>query len=209
MYSVLPATAYVPTRYPLFKQYDYRWANDTMVSTTVAAVGCLMSSTSMALNANGICIPTSSATDAGAVAATPGTLNAWLRTHKGYTGSNDMEEAAIPAINTAHVGWTAEGMHRTNDLSIESVATLLESGQPVIANVLHGHNFVLVVGTDRRAGSTTLFVNDPGFYRNSCRLCILESALVDAAFPTHSLTGIAIPPRQMITTMSSAGVFST
>ena len=38
-------------------------------------------------------------------------------------------------------------------------------GQPVIANVLHGEHFVLVVGTDARAGATTLYVNDPGFYR--------------------------------------------
>ena len=43
---------------------------------------------------------------------------------------------------------------------------LLARGQPVIANVMAGHHFVLVVGTDR-ANRTTLYVNDPGFYRNT------------------------------------------
>ena len=52
-YEVLPASAAVPQPYRLFKQCDPRWANDRMGLTgthTVCAVGCLMSSTSMALN---------------------------------------------------------------------------------------------------------------------------------------------------------------
>ena len=52
-YEVLPAAAVVPLPYRLFKQCDPRWAEDRMGLTgthTVCAVGCLMSSTSMALN---------------------------------------------------------------------------------------------------------------------------------------------------------------
>ena len=49
------------------KQCDPRWGNDTMVTTTICAVGCLMSSTSMALAGHGITV-------AGSL-ATPGTLN--------------------------------------------------------------------------------------------------------------------------------------
>ena len=96
----------------------------------------------------------------------PGTLNAWHRTHKGYVGDNNMDEAAIPNVDPSHVSWSdATGMHRTNDVPLAAVEASLAAGQPVIANVMHGEHFVLVVGTERRAGGTTLYVNDPGFYR--------------------------------------------
>jgi hypothetical protein len=44
---------------------------------------------------------------------------------------------------------------------------MLEAGRPVIANVMHGHHFVLVVGYDGTGATDTLFVNDPGFYATS------------------------------------------
>lgn len=167
MYSVFPPPlrALVPKRYPLFKQFDYTWANDTIQTKTVGAVGCLMSSTSMALASHGVGIP-SAGSSGGTLATTPGTLNAWLRAHHGYVGDNDMDEEAVPALDRSHVSWSdGTSMHRTNDLSLADVAARLASGQPVIANVMHGHHFVLVVGTDRIAASSTLYVNDPGFYR--------------------------------------------
>ena len=52
-YEILPADSVVPTPYRLFKQCDPRWAEDRMGLTgthSVCEVGCLMSSTSMALN---------------------------------------------------------------------------------------------------------------------------------------------------------------
>ena len=160
IYSVLPAErATVPKRYPLFQQFDYRWASDIMVTKTVSAVGCLMSSTSMALNGHSVQISKG-------MPSNPGSLNSWLRTHKGYDDSNDLYEERVPDIDPEHVGWVDEGMHRENDLSFAEVSALLEAGQPVIANVMHGHHFVLVVGWDSQ-NTSKLFVNDPGFYRIS------------------------------------------
>ena len=40
------------------------------------------------------------------------------------------------------------------DLSIAQVGKMLHSGRPVIANVLHGRHFVLVVGTDALNGKS-------------------------------------------------------
>ena len=38
-------------------------------------------------------------------------------------------------------------MHRTNDVPMSAVRTLLSAGEPVIANVMKGRHFVLVVGS--------------------------------------------------------------
>jgi hypothetical protein len=80
-----------------------------------------------------------------------------------------MEESAVPRINPKHCAWNDSiGMHRENDLTMAQVVASLEDGQPVIANVLKGRHFVLVVGTDydKATGQgTTLFVNDPGFMK--------------------------------------------
>ena len=74
--------------------------------------------------------------------------------------------ALQPRIDPKHVSWNdTVGMHRKNDLTMAQVAASLEAGQPVIANVLKGRHFVLVVGTDNHLGGTTLFVNDPGFMK--------------------------------------------
>ena len=163
IYSTVPSpNAFVPMPYPLFKQYDYRWANDVMETTTIAKVGCLMSSTAMALRAHGINISKSTAVD-------PGSLNRWLRENGGYDGSNDMYESKIPAISPDRISWNAtQGMHTSNDITVHSIAASLSSGQPVIANVMHGRHFVLVIGMSSKTGANpTLYVNDPGFYRTS------------------------------------------
>eukprot|EP01065_Artemidia_motanka_P035356 TRINITY_DN43280_c0_g1_i1.p1 TRINITY_DN43280_c0_g1~~TRINITY_DN43280_c0_g1_i1.p1 ORF type:complete len:382 (+),score=97.18 TRINITY_DN43280_c0_g1_i1:47-1147(+) len=155
MYSVLPAA--VPKRYPLYKQSDYRWGSDVIEKQTVAEVGCLMSSTSMALAGHGIQIPGSPPQT-----ANPGTLNAWLRAHNGYTPGDDLIESAVAGVDPSRVSWPADAMHTTNDLSVADVQALLGSGRPVIANVMKGRHFVLVVGV---VPPSTLMVNDPGFYR--------------------------------------------
>lgn len=167
MYSVIPTDAYVPMRYPLFKQYDYQWKDDLMVSKTIGEVGCLMSSTSMALRANRIGVDVNQ--------SNPQSLNRWLRTNGGYDDDNDMSEESIPDIAPGLIQWSDKnGMHRSNDVRIASVATSLSLSQPVIANVMNGRHFVLVVGMsfpkdgDLDANeTTTLYVNDPGFYRNT------------------------------------------
>ena len=153
------AFAAIPRPYPLFKQCDARWGNDTIETTTICAVGCLMSSTAMALGGHGIGV-------AGAP-ADPGTLNAWLRTHGGYDSSNDFNEGALPPLDPQHIGWSdAGGMHRTNDVALPAVRALLGAGAPVIANVDKGRHFVLVIGWSD-ADDDLLLVNDPGFDRGN------------------------------------------
>jgi hypothetical protein len=165
VYSMLPTTAVVPLAYPLFKQSDYRWGSDLIRNETVGQVGCLMSSTAMALAGHHLELPV----DGGAtVRPNPGTLNAWLLANHGYTDGNDFIESALPAIDPHHIRWnaTAGSMHTQNDLSRADVQAMLAVGAPVIANVDRGRHFVLVTGTDTK-NSTVLYVNDPGFYRAS------------------------------------------
>jgi len=150
----------VPFAYPLFKQCDPRWGNDLMVTTTICAVGCLMSSTSMALNGHNI--PTN-ATEA----ANPGTFNYWLRNDSGYDGGNDFEEDSINTLDPGHVSWSdATGMHRSRDVPFAQVQAMLLRKEPVILNVDNGRHFVLAIGWF--AGDLdTLLVNDPGFDRGN------------------------------------------
>ena len=164
MYEMLPSTSTVPLAYPLFKQCDPAWAKDAIHVKTVCAVGCLMSSTSMALRERGVAIPV----DGQPHDATPGTLNAWLKAHGGYVlGTDDLEEAAVQALDPKRISWTNASMHVTNDLSWSDVVNLLNAGAAVIANVMGGHHFVLVVGCDAEASGDVLYVNDPGFSRAS------------------------------------------
>jgi hypothetical protein len=74
-------------------------------------------------------------------------------------------------------------MHTKNDIPMASIRTLIASGagcaavlcdrtefpcagRPVIANVMKGGHFVLVVGWDT-VDSDTLYINDPGFDRQT------------------------------------------
>lgn len=50
------AIATIPFNYPMYKQSDPRWGKDIMVNKTISEVGCLMSSTAMALAGCGIFI---------------------------------------------------------------------------------------------------------------------------------------------------------
>lgn len=148
------AVAVVPFMYPLYKQCDPRWGNDIINTETVCAVGCLISSTSMALAGKNLSISNST--------ATPGTINAWLRTHNGYDGQNDFIESSLPALNPSHISWPSDGMHTTNDVPLATIQAYLTAGRPVIAWVRNRTHFVLVIGWDA-SNSDTLYVNDPGF----------------------------------------------
>jgi hypothetical protein len=96
------------------------------------------------------------------IRSTPKTLNEWLKRNDGYDGSNDLIEAAIPRIDPDRISWADEGMHRTNDLSYSTVASYLDKGRIVIANVHNGGHFVLLTGYDLADGDI-FSVNDPGF----------------------------------------------
>lgn len=148
--------------YPVFKQCDPRWANNPMGTNgqTICAVGCLMNSISSALAGTNILI--------GSATVTPAVLNQWLRTHGGYVnGTSDLEESVVPSINPARISWPSDGMHTKNDLSFSTIVDYIDRATPriVIANVMDGGHFVLVVGY--RSDNDTIVVNDSGFPRNT------------------------------------------
>ena len=152
------AGATVPFEYPLFSQCDSKWGSDLMVTKTVCQVGCLMSSTSMAIMGFGIPIPPPPSTQP--VTSNPGTLNSWLKSNNGYDDSNDFIESAAQNIDPQRIVWPADAMHTSNDLSYETISSYLQKRRVVIANVNQGHHFVLVVGYS--TDNDTLIVHDPG-----------------------------------------------
>lgn len=149
----------VPFPAPLYKQCDSRWGSDKIDTDTICQVGCLMSSTAMAIAARSI-----SKCGDGSQVCDPGTLNSWLKTHHGYTG-NDLIESAVHNLDPSRITWPADAMHRTNDLELSTVQSMLRAGRPVIANVMKGAHFVLVIGWDA-SSPDSLAVNDPGFERD-------------------------------------------
>ena len=65
--------------YPLFKQCDSAWGSNVLGGgpDTICKAGCLVSSVAMALNSYGKSVGGT---------ANPGTLNAWLKSHSGFSG---------------------------------------------------------------------------------------------------------------------------
>ena len=59
--------------------------------------------------------------------------------------------------------WPEDGMHTAPDLSPEDVNALLDAGRVVIANVMDGHHFVLVLDAD----DSIVTVRDSGFARDA------------------------------------------
>jgi hypothetical protein len=72
----------MPWSYPLYKQCDPRWGNNTMVTSTICQVGCLMSSISMALHGRNLTISGEQ--------SDPAVLNLWLQQNQGYDNENGM-----------------------------------------------------------------------------------------------------------------------
>lgn len=156
--SGLVESPVIPKIYPLFSQCDPAWGGNMMENETICAVGCLMSSISMALNGHAITISDD--------AANPGTFNTWLQDNNGYTSQSDLIESSVPALSPTHIMWTSNGMHTTNNVAMSVIESLLQNSQPVIANVMDGMHFILVVGWDS-SNPDTLYVNDPGFDKDT------------------------------------------
>lgn len=129
-----------------------------MVTKTICQVGCLMSSTAMGLAGTDIPIKAM-------IESTPKTLNQWLIHNDGYDDSNDLIESQVPLIDPSRIVWPEDAFHKTNDLPYDTVASYLEKGRIVIANVNQGGHFVLITGytTD----GDTFAVNDPGYTRDT------------------------------------------
>jgi len=116
----------------------------------------------MSIHGKNILIPTNGSY----LLSNPGTLNAWLRGNNGYTMQNDLKESVVPGVNPSHISWPADGMHLSNDIPMSGIRSMLSAGRPVIANVMHGQHFVLVIGWDTK-DADTLYINDPGFTRTT------------------------------------------
>lgn len=149
--------------YPVYKQCDPAWGGNQMGTDgdTICQVGCLMSSISSALAGTGIEIDNTTV-------VTPATMNTWLQKNNGYvSGSSDLEESKVPGIAPSRIVWPADGMHTSNDIPMATIQKYIDQKTPriVIANVMDGGHFVLIVGY--RADNDTLVVNDSGFNRNT------------------------------------------
>lgn len=142
----------IPYDYPLFVQCDSAWGSHYMGTKTICQVGCLMSSTAMGIAGVDISIESSS--------STPDTLNTWLKANGGYD-NNDLIESVVPNIDPTRISWPVDAMHRTNDLSYETVKQYIQAGRIVVGNVMNGGHFVLLTGYSD--DGDTFAVNDPGF----------------------------------------------
>jgi hypothetical protein len=127
-----------------------------MSTKTICDVGCLITSTAMGLA--GKDIPIQNAT------TTPKNFNQWLKEHEGYSGNN-LIETQVPLIDPNRIVWPEDGMHKTNDLSYETIASYIRKGRIVVGNVNEGHHFVLLTGYS--SGGDAFVVNDPGYSRSS------------------------------------------
>lgn len=141
----------------MFKQCNNSWGNDLMQNETICAVGCLMSSVSMALAGHSISIPPSG------VGSDPGSVNHWLQANSGYVGDNNLDETVVPGIDPARVKWVGFFYNNTS-LPPATIKELLDGQVVVIANVDNGGHFVLVTGYDD--GNVNFYINDPYYDRD-------------------------------------------
>eukprot|EP01087_Luapelamoeba_hula_P010310 TRINITY_DN2725_c0_g1_i1.p1 TRINITY_DN2725_c0_g1~~TRINITY_DN2725_c0_g1_i1.p1 ORF type:complete len:200 (-),score=28.18 TRINITY_DN2725_c0_g1_i1:84-683(-) len=151
----------IPMNFPLFKQCDPRWANNTMGGNntgydTICIQGCAMSSVSMALNGKGFRLTPRVQFD-------PQTLNLWLREHKGYVcighNCNNLRLDAPDAIAPGKIKFLSESPKPALDVIKRS----LHAHNPVtVAHVRNSTHFVLVTGWDSQ-DANMLYVNDPFF----------------------------------------------
>lgn len=155
--SVNSSSLVIPFSYPLFSQCDPAWGSDLMDTKTICQVGCLMSSTAMAIAGSKITI--------NAAPSNSGSLNTWLRLNGGYDGSNDLIESVVQKIDPVRIVWPSDAMHTTNDLPYTTIKSYLSQGRVVVANVNGGHHFVLTVGFSD--DGDTLAVNDPGYDKST------------------------------------------
>jgi hypothetical protein len=87
-------------------------------------------------------------------------LMSFLRLNNGYVEWNDLEETALQQLpGVVYVG----RFDGSSSVSFAQLRTWLQDDSHiVIANVMHGRHFVLVVGWNT-VDEDQLWVNDPGF----------------------------------------------
>lgn len=87
-------------------------------------------------------------------AATPGTLNTWLRANGGYASGNLFVWGSVAKFGMTFVGFTTDHTQARN---------YFKAGNAVILNVRNGGHYVLMTGIS----GTNYIVNDPGFTKTS------------------------------------------
>ena len=152
---------------PLFKQCDPRWGSNEMGTVgngeraTICREGCAMSSVSMGLAGLGVKIPS----EAGELAANPGSLNTWLESNQGYTcAAGDCNNLVLdaPTKLTNRLKLIGEAAKP----SLASLQASVLSGK--IMHIAHVHNsghFVLLTGV---APDGYFTCNDPFYETTVC-----------------------------------------
>ncbi len=143
---VVTANCTIPRRSPLYKQCGQSWSNDRLgTSSTVCKVGCLMSSVASAMAGLGKTI--------NGKTATPGTLNAYLKANRGYSG-NLFNWGAVAKFGLTYEGQTTS--HAT-------IRAAICAGKVVVLNVRQGGHWVLATGYS----GSNYQVNDSGYSQTS------------------------------------------
>ena len=141
----------------LFKQCGESWSNDELgtSSNTICSAGCAMSDVAMALRTYHEHLGTGAMRH-----ADPGTLNAWLKGHGGYEGGDELVWNAVAPLGKLHLKIFQPS------ITTAAIREHVKLCHPVIANVLKGTHWVLIVGFDAHDDGV-FYVNDPGFSRTS------------------------------------------
>eukprot|EP01016_Furgasonia_blochmanni_P051513 TRINITY_DN8121_c0_g2_i1.p1 TRINITY_DN8121_c0_g2~~TRINITY_DN8121_c0_g2_i1.p1 ORF type:complete len:227 (-),score=11.09 TRINITY_DN8121_c0_g2_i1:2-682(-) len=131
----------ITQNYAYYSQCDPNWADDTLGSQTICAIGCLVSSVAMAL--------TTYKRSCDANPCTPKALNQWLKNNGGYSGN------LFVWHSVAKLGFTFEGW----DNKAENAKAAFRTGKIAILNVNAGRHWVLAVGVV----PSGFKVHDPGY----------------------------------------------
>lgn len=149
------STAVIPMNFTTnWKQCDPRWGKDMMEDRTVCQAACLVTSVTTALYRHGIRFRFKGSKTLHD--PNPGTMNHWLRENGGYTPGSNLIHSAVAGVcasgapQTCSAKFAADGMHKTNDLSMATLKKYLRSYRTMAANVHNGGHWVLAFATDTK-----------------------------------------------------------
>jgi hypothetical protein len=141
---------------PFFSQHNQQWTNEHVGTSgqTIGQMGCAMTCTAMILKYYGVDV-------------NPGTLNAWLSSHNGYTPDGSIYWGVATNYSPGKVTWIDNVGQPTwsfstptsNDWSL--LDSELSQGYPVIVQVNDSSHWVIVT---YREGSK-YYINDPEDYQ--------------------------------------------
>jgi len=163
-------------KYPLYKQCDQRWGNDTMgvpghpdQDDSICSQGCAMSCVAMALGGHGIKILGQE--------ATPGTLNKWLQASNGY---QCLDGDCCNLVLDAPTLLAPSKMKCYGEPIVPFYNTLVKffmDGLAILAHVRNRHHFVLIIGIDKE-NPQSFITNDPGFNQTSYRYSEIHDVIL-------------------------------